>query len=211
MLFSAARLEGTPLRVASFVLLVAALACAWIPYTQSAWWSFGFYRTQASFTPDFISGVFALLVVAPLYARGIVPYAHHSIVNIVFFVLNLALTATFVQIGLGKGSGLGTMPAFVAICCAIALSWLGMRAAAGFAWLGLLAFSIVSALLSNYDWGLAGFGFVACGFCGVLLQTPLSPNAMLAELVNEYAKKGAPPATQAQEHDERLTLTTAKA
>lgn len=210
MLFSATRLEGTPLKVASLVLLVTALVCAWTPYSQNAWWSFGYYQTQLSFTPDFVSGVFALLVVAPLYARGIVRYDHHSVANIVFFVLNLALTATFVQIGLGKGSGLGTMPAMVAIFCAIALSWLGMRAAAGFAWLGLLAFSIVSALLSNYGWGLSGFGFVASGFCGVLLQTPLSPNAMLGELVNEYTRKGTPPVGQAQEH-ERLTLTTLKA
>jgi hypothetical protein len=145
-----------------------------------------------SFTPDFISGALALAVVTPLYARRIIPYPHHSVNGVLFLIVNLALTATFIQITLGKGTTVGTLPALTVIICAIALSWLGMRAAASLAWLVLLAFSVVSTIVSNYVWGLAGFGFVVSGFCGLLLQTPLSPADLLAEIVGEYTAGGIP-------------------
>ena len=185
-IFGDEALGKIPLKLCSLALLVAALACAWWPHTQSSWY---FWESQVSFTPDFVSGALSLAIIAPLYARRIIPYSHHSLNGILFFVVNLALTATFIQIALGKGSGLTTFPAIAVIVVAIALSWLGMRPAAALAWLALLAFSVVSTLFSNYAWGLAGFGFVVCGFCGVLLQTPLNPNLLMAELVSEYAPR----------------------
>ena len=118
----------------------------------------------------------------PFY--GVPPY--HSVNSLLFLVVNLALTATFIQITLGKGS-VGTFPSLAAIICAVALSWLGMRAAASLAWIGLLAFSVVSMLLSNYAWGMAGFGFIVAGFCGILLQTEMNPSKLLHEIVGEYA------------------------
>ena len=80
----------------------------------------------------------------------------------------------------------GTLPAIVVITTAIALSWLGMRAAASLAWMGLLAFSVVNTILANSVWGMAGFGFVVLGFCGLLLQTSLNPSALFHEIFREY-------------------------
>ena len=181
--FGGSELGNVPLKLLSLVLLVIALVCAWVPHTESYLW---YWQAQVSFTPDFVSGALALAVIAPLYARRIIPYPHHSLNGILFFVVNLSLTATFIQIALGNGTGLTTLPAITVVVCAIALSWLGMRAPAALAWLALLAFSVISTVFSNYAWGIAGFGFVVCGFCGVLLQTPLSPNLLIAELAGEY-------------------------
>jgi hypothetical protein len=60
-----------------------------------------------------------------------------------------------------------------------------MRAAASLAWIGLLAFSVVSMLLSNYAWGMAGF-------CGILLQTEMNPSKLLFEILGEYAGRPMP-------------------
>ena len=184
--FGGRELDQVPLKLLSLGLLVTALVCAWLPHSETYFW---YWQAQVSFTPDFVSGALALAVIAPLYARRIIPYPHHSVNGILFFIVNLSLTATFIQVALGKGTGLTTAPAIAIIVAAIALSWLGMRAAAGLAWLGLLAFSVISTVFSNIGWGIAGFGFVVCGFCGVLLQTPLSPSLLIAEIAQEYGTR----------------------
>jgi hypothetical protein len=186
LIFGGSELERIPARVLSCGLLLLALVFAWVPHRQSyLWW----WEAKVSFTPDFVSGAVAVAIISPLYARRIIPYPGHSLHSVLFLVVNLALTATFVQIILGKGSGVGTAPALAVLTCAIALSWLGIRSAASLAWLALLVFGVISALLSNSAWGLAGFGFVACGFCGILLQTELNPSTLLSELVQEYTSK----------------------
>lgn len=203
VVFGDEALGRVPLKLLSLGLLVVALACAWWPHTQNSalwWWSWwGWQSSQVSFTPDFVSGSLSLAIIAPLYARRIIPYPHHSLNGVLFFLVNLSLTATFIQIALGKGSGFTTFPAIAVVMVAVALSWLGMRPAAALAWLALLVFSVVSTLLSNYAWGLAGFGFVACGFCGLLLQTPLNPNLLVAELVAEYSPRQGPLSAPEQE------------
>jgi hypothetical protein len=199
VLFGEDELERVPLKAVSFGLLVFALACAWMPHAETY---FLFWHTWVSFTPDFISGALALAIIAPLYARRIIPYPYHSVNSVLFLIVNLALTATFIQITLGKATAMGTLPSLTVIVCAIALSWLGMRAAASLAWLVLLAFSVISTIMSNYVWGLPGFGFVVGGFCGLLLQTPLSPAELLAEIISEYS--GQPVARQNAEKRSRL-------
>jgi len=184
IIFGGEEFEKIPARALSFALLVFALVCAWVPHRQAYWM---FWETWVSFTPDFISGALSLAIIAPLYARRIIPYPSHSLNGVLFFVVNLALTATFIQITLGRGTSIGTLPSYAVVICAVALSWLGMRAAASLAWLVLLAFSVISTIFNNYVWGLAGFGFVASGFCGILLQTPLNPAALAAEIIGEYS------------------------
>jgi len=187
VVFGDDELGKIPLKALSFALLVTALICAWVPHRQSYWM---FWDTWVSFTPDFISGALSLAIVAPLYARRIIPYPAHSVNGVLFLVVNLALTATFIQITLGKGTTMGILPSYAVVICAIALSWLGIRAAASLAWIALLAFAVISTIFNNYVWGIAGFGFVASGFCGILLQTPLNPADLLAEIVGEYSARG---------------------
>jgi hypothetical protein len=186
--FGDEKLENMPLRLVSICLLVAALVFAWTPHRHPY---LMFWQTWISFTPDFTSGALALAIVAPLYARRIIPYPYHSLNNALFFVVNLALMATFIQITLGKGTTFGTLPSLTVVICAIALSWLGMRAAASLAWLVLLVFCVVSAIISNDAWGLQGFGFVAAGFSGILLQTPLNPAGLFAEILSEYSGRSS--------------------
>jgi hypothetical protein len=201
VVFGDDRLEKIPLRLVSICLLIAALGFAWMPHRQSY---LMFWQTWISFTPDFMSGALALAIIAPLYARRIIPYPYHSLNNALFFIVNLALMATFIQITLGKGTTLGTLPSLTVIICAIALSWLGMRAAASLAWLVLLVFSVFSAIISNDVWGVQGFGFVAAGFSGILLQTPLNPAGLFAEILNEYG--GGSPAPPVQNIENRSHL-----
>jgi hypothetical protein len=186
--FGDSELSHIPLKATSFGLLVLALVFAWLPHHQDY---FGLWNTSVSFTPDFLSGILAIAIVTPLYARRIIPYPHHSINGILFLVVNLALTATFIQIILGKGGPAGTFPSVAVIACAIALSWFGMRAAASVAWLVLLGYSVITSLYANYTWGLAGFGFVASGFAGLLLQTQLNPSELMQEIVSEYSRMKA--------------------
>ena len=187
-IFGGAEFEKIPARALSFVLLVTALVCAWLPHRQSYYW---LWEGSVSFTPDFLSGALALAIVTPLYARRILPYPAHSLNSVLFLAVNMSLAATFIQIILGKGTGMSTVPALVVISCAISLSWLGMRSAASIAWLVLLAFGVISSVLSNYAWGLAGFAFVVCGFSGILLQTDLDPGQFVDELAGEYSLKKA--------------------
>jgi hypothetical protein len=187
LIFGGTVFENIPARAMSFALLVFALVCAWLPHKRSYYW---LWEGWVSFTPDFLSGVLALAIITPLYARRIVPYPGHSVNSVLFLVVNLALTATFIQIILGKGTLAGTVPALTVISCAIVLSWLGMRTVAGLAWLALLVFGVINAVLTNDAWGLPGFGFVVSGFAGILLQTQLNPRELIAELAGEYASNG---------------------
>ena len=186
VVFGDTELDHVPVKLLSFALLIAALVFAWVPHRQPYLW---FWESWISFTPDFLSGALALAIIAPLYARRIIPYPHHSINGVLFLVVNLALMATFIQIALGKGTSIGTLPALTIVVCAIALSWLGMRAAASVAWLVLLAFGVVNTIANNNVWGIAGFGFVASGFCGLLLQTPLNPAELFEEIIEEYSSR----------------------
>lgn len=183
IVFGDRELGSMPVKALSLLLLIGALICAWLPHRRSY---LLFWDTWVTFTPDFISGALGLAIAIPLYARRIIPYPHHSVNGLLFFIVNLSMIATVIQIALGKGTTAGTLPAIVVITTAIALSWLGMRAAASLAWMGLLAFSVVNTILANSVWGMAGFGFVVLGFCGLLLQTSLNPSALFHEIFREY-------------------------
>lgn len=173
----------TTRKILSIVLLSFSTFLALLPYTGTR---FIFFKANFSIAPDFISGVVALFLILPLYARGILRWSS-SIYGSLMFVLFLAVYASLAKLAL---LGKGDLPLYL-LTASIVLSWLGMRAVAGFGWILTFSAAIISSLSTSAAMGLNGFLFIASAFLGLVMHSNLSPSRLIEELVAEYSKIGA--------------------
>ncbi len=144
-----------------------------------------FFTSDYSISPDFISGVIALSLIVPLYARGILRWSS-SIYGSLMFFLFLMVYAALAKLALLGGNEI----AIYLVTGSVALSWLGMRAVAGFGWALAFAAAVLSALSTSGAMGLNGFLFIASTFLGLVLHSNLSPSRLVEEIVVEYSRIG---------------------
>lgn len=139
---------------------------------------------HVNFRPDFINGLIALTLVAPLYMRGLLKWKP-SLYSIISFSLILLVFASFVTMALGGG---GTNNGFIrgSLLTAVVLSWLGIRSVAGISWLLALGTGIYSVNANSITMGLAGFVCVASATLGLLLHSGLNPGDLVQGLMVEY-------------------------
>jgi hypothetical protein len=99
------------------------------------------------------------------------------------FVTAYAALAKLALIGGGKVS-------VYLIIASIVLSWLGMRAVAGFGWILAFAAAVLSALSISDAMGFNGFLFVFTVFFGLIMHSNLSPSRLIDEISAEYSSLG---------------------
>lgn len=144
-----------------------------------------FFTSDYSISPDFISGVIALSLMVPLYARGILRWSS-SIYGSVMFFLFLMVYAALAKLALLGENEI----AIYLVTGSVVLSWLGMRAVAGFGWALAFAAAVLSALSTSGAMGLNGFLFIASAFLGLIMHSNLSPSRLIEEIVVEYSRIG---------------------
>lgn len=177
-------LTYTTQKVLSLVFLALAVGLSLLSYTGTR---FIFFTAEYSITPDLISGVVALCLIVPLYARGILRWSS-SIYGTLIFVLFLAVFASLAKLAL---LGNGNIQIYL-VTAAIVLSWLGMRAVAGVGWVLIFAAAVFSALSTSAAMGLSGFVFIGSAFLGLLMHSNLGPAHVVEEILAEYTRVARP-------------------
>ncbi len=121
--------RATKLLAIAFLLISAGLC--FVTYKHK---SFLGFTKSLDIRPDLVSGSIALVMITPLYARGVLKWSK-SIYGITILVLLWIIYAGLIKTAIG---GKTDIPEYF-IAAAALLSWLGMRGAAGFSW--ILAFA----------------------------------------------------------------------
>ena len=182
------KLRPVSRKMLSLVLLAAAGAIAFVPFEKCFLWWCG----PAPFIPSFISGLLALGLVFPLYARGILIW-DISVYRLLSAALVLLVGAVAIEIAILGGSGDSGFSGFFGsltgtlLAAALLLSWFGMREIAGHVWLLVLVPIIYNAVSNNQTLGFYGFIFIVCAFLGLMLQSANSFQNTLAALASEYS------------------------
>lgn len=129
----------------------------------------------------------AFSMLLPLYARDILKWSK-SIYGLISFMLFWLVFLGLVGIALNGGKL--NAPAYL-IAFSVAISWLGMRGVAGFAWaLAFTAsiFNIISANLAMGFWGGLFLGTAALGF---ILHSNMRPSDLFASIKEEFGQQTA--------------------
>jgi hypothetical protein len=177
----------TTVKALSILFLSVSAVLSLLSYTGKRFYVFDH---DYSITPDFISGVVALCLIIPLYARGILRWSS-SVYGVLMFFLFLMVYAALAKLAL---LGAGKIGIYL-VTASILLSWLGMRAVAGFGWILAFAAAVISALATSEAMGLNGFLFIASAFLGLIMHSNLSPSRLVDEILNEYSRVGKGPAS----------------
>lgn len=174
------QLDNASIRFLSLIFLSIAGVMSFFEYTHIGW----IWDTHVTFTPNFLSSILGILLIAPLYMRGILKW-NKSIYTITSFILILMVFASFIELALG-GNGKSSIT-IALVGAALVLSWLGIRAAAGIAWILVLAAAVLSAIANNLAMGFWGFVYVGSGTLGLVLHSGLNPGELMYALKIEYA------------------------
>lgn len=173
-------LDSENLRFLSLIFLSLAATMSFFEYTHIGW----FWDTNVGFAPRFLSSIFGLLLIAPLYMRDILKW-NKSVFTIISFILILMVFSSFIELALG-GNGAQSSVTMGLLGAAFVLSWLGVRAAAGIAWVLVLAAAVLSVLTNNLAMGFWGFVYVVSGALGLILHSGLNPGNFMQALKREY-------------------------
>ncbi len=174
------QLDNETLRFLSLIFLLLAGIMSFFKYTHVGL----LWDTDFTFAPGFLSSIFGILLIAPLYMRGILKW-NKSIYTIISFILILMVFASFIELALGGNKKSSITMALLG--AAFVLSWLGIRVAAGVAWILVLVAAVMSAIVNNLAMGLWGFVYVGSGALGLILHSGLNPGEFMQALKIEYS------------------------
>lgn len=170
------------IRYMSLGLLLIATVIGFMTYNQKWWWQ----DVDVSLRPDMLSGIFAILLVAPLYLRRIITWSP-SIYYILSAVLNVTVTAVLVQAVLGAASPVWlSIPLPFVLALGLAMTWLGIRPLAPLAWAFVIFLGILNLQAASDAMGLWGYLFVICAGLGIFLQFPFEPQRILNEMKYDF-------------------------
>ena len=173
-------LDNETLRLLSLLFLLISGAMSFFKYTEVySFWP----NTIRTLEPRLISTVIAVLLISPLYLRGVLKW-NRSVFTLVSLMLILLVFASFVELAMGGNQHSQTVSALIG--AALILSWFGIREIAGISWVLALAAAIYAANESNLAMGKAGFVYIASGFIGLVLHSGLNPGQLVQGMRSEY-------------------------
>ncbi|TVT70645.1 MAG: hypothetical protein FHP93_11515, partial [Denitromonas halophila] len=152
-------LDSETLRVLSLLFLLISGVMSFFKYTNVGW----LWNSSITFQPSYISTIFAVFLIAPLYLRGVLKWSK-SLYSLLSLMLILLVFASFTELAIG-GNKYNRIIIYLLVA-AVLLSWLGIRAVAGASWLLALAAAIYAAIENNLSMGINGFVYVGSGFIG---------------------------------------------
>lgn len=174
-------LTSSTKKLLSIILLVVAVFLSLQTYYGT---TFFIFTTEVRIAPDLMSGVIAICMLMPLYARGILVW-RKTIYKLIVFLLLLSVFASITKVATYKS---GTFTGYL-IGAAVILSWLGLRSVAGFGWILVFAAAVFNALSTSEAMGIYGFIFIVTAFLGLVFHADLAPNKLVTEILNEYRQQ----------------------
>lgn len=174
-------------RLLSLVLLTISFVIALFPYEQKI---FGGLLTRSiSISPNVISTSLGLVMLVPLYLRGIVKW-NSSVFTTISFFLILGIFSSFVNlVVVGSGSGFFGTLNFYIVLVAVLLSWVGMRGVAGLAWVVVLIFGVYKLHSASVAIGFYGYLYLSCATAGLCFHSGLNPGELVDGVKAEYGGK----------------------
>lgn len=176
-------LDSETLRILSLLFLLVSGVMSFFKYTHVGW----LWNSSMTFQPGFISTIFAVFLIAPLYLRGVLTWSK-SLYSLLSLILILLVFASFTELAIG-GNEYNRIVLSLLVA-AVLLSWLGIRAVAGGSWILALAAAIYAAIENNLAMGIYGFVYIGSGFVGLVLHSGLSPGELFEGIKDEYSKVG---------------------
>ncbi|TVT50994.1 MAG: hypothetical protein FHP94_01410 [Denitromonas halophila] len=186
-------LDSETLRVLSLLFLLISGVMSFFKYTNVGW----LWNSSITFQPSYISTIFAVFLIAPLYLRGVLKWSK-SLYSLLSLMLILLVFASFTELAIG-GNKYNRIIIYLLVA-AVLLSWLGIRAVAGASWLLALAAAIYAAIENNLSMGINGFVYVGSGFIGLVLHSGLNPGELFEGIKDEYSKVGTMAKNTAKSH-----------
>jgi len=170
-------------RFASLLLLLVAFVTAMFTYQRT---NVIGVHVDFNFRPGFLQSVLALVLIAPLYLRGLLKW-NKSTFSTVSFMLILGVFSAFLELALFGGKGvLGRANGYM-VLLALALSWIGLRSVAGIAWMIVLAAGVFNVLQVHIELDFAGYIFVCSAFMGLCFHSGVNPGELFNSLKEEYS------------------------
>jgi hypothetical protein len=176
-------LDSETLRVLSLLFLLISGVMSFFKYTHVG----RLWNSSMTFQPGYISTIFAVFLIAPLYLRGVLKWSK-SLYSLLSLMLILLVFASFTELAIG-GNEYNRIVISLLVA-AVLLSWLGIRAVAGASWILALAAAIYAAIENNLSMGIYGFVYVGSGFIGLVLHSGLNPGELFEGIKDEYSKVG---------------------
>ena len=168
-------------KLLSLMFLFSAFIITLMPYS-GGYFLYFFEKPPIYIRPDFLSACCGLILLVPLYARGII-YFNKSAYKIIMFILFWSIFSSVIQIGMHGSTS--NLPKYL-ICSSIVISWLGIKGLAGGAWVLALAAAVLNLIDTSDAMGIWGFFFLVCTALGLILDTQLKPSVLFAAIYEEY-------------------------
>jgi hypothetical protein len=203
-LVSDSELNSKALRIISLVSLFITIMLFWlptykigknilsqIPIINDFSWAY----IELDFKPGIRAGIIGLILIVPLYIRGILYWGRTTIYSMLSFVLNFCLASTLATICFEnvKESFLSSLwpmediRVFI-LFLAIILTWLGLREIAGIAYIALLLIIFSNIAVVNKGMGFQGFLCILLGTLGLITQNGLNPKELFTGILDTYRK-----------------------
>lgn len=178
-----------------------ALIIGLIPIGIVAMGRFKFGNTTIELTETYklTTMMFTLFLYGPCIIRNFIKDDHIDLVNVMIHIENIFTFCILISLFLGDESQKavtqmfgGLFPSISSefiLICAILLSWLGLPAVAGYAWI-VTGFTMISTLLKNSDLlGTSGAFIVLCLFLSILIQLYVNNFGIddLKDITNQFA------------------------
>jgi hypothetical protein len=202
-------LSPKKLKILSLFFLLITVLLFWLPNYRTGI-KFGFFMDLSkipilnnifdftkpvSLIPQLIAGVIGIILITPLYKRGILHWGNASIYSLISYALNLALASTITVICLGNPTKslldvIWPIQDFklLLLVIAIILSWCGLEAIAGLAYILLFVLAFLNATMVSHAMGFNGYLCVLFGTLGLILQNNKDPQSFFSELKDSYKK-----------------------
>ena len=166
----------------SLIFLFIACVQIFIPYDRGFWDTIKNFETELLIMPDFTSGFLGILIIVPLYARNILKWnrSNYTLIKLIMFIL--IFSSLIKLIGVSKAYSI------IVLSAALALSWLGIKAVAGLAWILLFAGVIFFSLENINAMGFCGWIYLISVFVGLILHSELSPSQLTSSFKEEFFK-----------------------
>jgi hypothetical protein len=191
VLFGDAEIPERARKMIAFVLLLAADILFCIPFR--GWGNIlGLipWYTTVRLTPDFVTGLLAIVFVIPLYWRRVLS-GRITVFGIAISILTIFLTASYIKMLLTGGASdsmnIGLSIRYFVLFAVLLLSWVGLRLFAGLGFCALFISAIANVTSVSNIMGIWGFVIIVSTFLGIVLQAPFgSFGDFFTELVASY-------------------------
>jgi len=165
----------------SILFLLISVMLTFVTYEHEGF----LFNSKTQITPDIISGVMSIALLSPMYLRNIFIWKR-SLYHILSAFLIFSIFASFFKLAMISQSFFESFHTFI-LLLAIILTWIGLRAIAGFAWILVLLIALYSIVENNINMGYFGFLYIIFGFLGILLHSKLNPGEFFKEFKSDFS------------------------